>query len=113
MCSSDESEALKFFDPFKTDVWAVGVVMWIVLFGELPFYGSQPTDIFDKISKFNLNSSTGDDLFPNSNISSALKDLMYKLLCRDPANRLTFDHYIDSKWIMELESDMVSYIAHV
>ena len=110
MCSSDECNTTQLFDPFKTDVWAVGVVMWIMLFGDLPFYGSQPPDIFDKISKFDFNSTTGDSMLPNSNISNSLKDLLYKLLSRDPAGRPSFEDYIDSKWIMELESDMVCTI---
>ncbi|KAF1791006.1 Calcium/calmodulin-dependent/calcium-dependent protein kinase [Phytophthora cactorum] len=34
---------------FKADIWAIGVTMYALLFGSLPYYSNDVSELFDKI----------------------------------------------------------------
>lgn len=38
-----------------SDMWALGVVLFTMLFGQFPFYDSSPTQLFSKIKAANYN----------------------------------------------------------
>lgn len=67
---------------FKRDFWSLGCLMYQVLVGRPPFYGSTEYFIIDRVRKFDLS-------FPPS-INPDAKDLILSLL-RDPEDRLGFD----------------------
>ena len=60
----------------KCDEWSCGVLMYILLSGEPPFYGDTEEEIFEKIKKckYNFNSPKF------NNVSENCKDLIRKLL---------------------------------
>lgn len=69
----------------KVDLWSAGVIMYIMLSGIPPFYGESAEDIFEAVVRANLR-------FPAKlfrPVSSAAKDLMRKLICRDVSKRLS------------------------
>eukprot|EP01016_Furgasonia_blochmanni_P036472 TRINITY_DN416_c0_g1_i8.p1 TRINITY_DN416_c0_g1~~TRINITY_DN416_c0_g1_i8.p1 ORF type:complete len:422 (-),score=111.02 TRINITY_DN416_c0_g1_i8:266-1531(-) len=64
----------------ETDVYGLGVLLFELIMGEPPFFANNFKDLFENVKK-------GDLKFPKE-ISSAGKDLISKLLCRDPKQRL-------------------------
>lgn len=94
------------------DLWSLGVVMFIMLFGYPPFYADpkkygKDTDneIFRLIQKgFNPVVKPGYGAhFPaalSNNVSAAAKDLITKLLCPS-AKRLTADEALNHSWLKQ------------
>ena len=69
----------------KCDIWSCGVIMYILLCGKYPFYGSSEEEITKKILVGNFN-------FDNNNfknVSDNAKDLIKKCLIHDKNKRIT------------------------
>ena len=69
----------------KCDIWSCGVIMYILLSGKYPFYGSSEEEITKKILVGNFN-------FENNNfknVSDNAKDLIKKCLIHDKNKRIT------------------------
>ena len=61
-----------------TDIWAMGVMLFIMITGRLPFYGDFEDDLYRRIS-------TGKFKFPNDcKISNSAMSLIKKMLKVDP-----------------------------
>lgn len=69
----------------KVDVWSAGVVLYTMLAGIPPFYGETAAEIFEAVLRGNLRFPTR--IFRS--VSSAAKDLMRKMICRDVSRRLS------------------------
>mmetsp|Transcript_9002 Transcript_9002/g.15352 ORF Transcript_9002/g.15352 Transcript_9002/m.15352 type:complete len:804 (+) Transcript_9002:196-2607(+) len=77
------------------DMWSVGVIMYILLCGYYPYYGSSPQEILWKVCF-----SKPD--FPEkdwSKISTSAKDLISRLLQKEPAQRYTAEQTLKHPWI--------------
>ncbi len=69
----------------KCDIWSCGVIMYILLCGKYPFYGSSEEEITRKILLGNYNFE--DKHFDN--VSESAKDLIRKCLIHDKNKRIT------------------------
>ena len=78
----------------KCDLWSVGVILYILLSGRVPFGGTDDDEIFTKIKKgeYNLVSK------PFDNISTDAKDLIKKLLDKDTNKRPSADKALKHNW---------------
>jgi len=79
----------------KIDMWSVGVCIFIMLNGQAPFKGSSKDALFDNIL-FQKKIK-----FTTRGISKEAKDLVFKLLQRDPELRLTVDQALEHPWIVK------------
>jgi calcium-dependent protein kinase len=70
---------------YECDCWSLGVIMFTLLSGYLPFYGASPGEIFDKIRHGEVNFT----LKEFELVSAAAKDLISKLLIKDRNSRIT------------------------
>ncbi|XP_018584847.1 peripheral plasma membrane protein CASK isoform X11 [Scleropages formosus] len=88
------------------DVWGCGVILFILLSGCLPFYGTKDR-LFEAIikGKYKMNPRQW------SHISESAKDLVRRTLMLDPAERITVYEALNHPWLKE--RDRYAYKIHL
>lgn len=71
----------KDYDGKAADMWALGVILFVLITGKLPFFGDFEDDLYRRISKGRFH-------MPNES-SSHLKKVLSGLLQVQPSKRLT------------------------
>ncbi|CAK9160849.1 unnamed protein product [Ilex paraguariensis] len=79
----------------EADVWSAGVMVYILLSGVPPFWAESEQDIFEEVLHGDLDFSSD----PWSKISQSAKDLVRKMLVRDPKKRLTAHEVLCHPWV--------------
>lgn len=81
----------------EADVWSLGCILYILLSGIPPFYGETSKEVFVKINTGVFNLQTG----PWKTISCEAKDLVRRMLCYNPKNRITPEEIQGHPWILK------------
>ncbi|CAN1315172.1 Calcium-dependent protein kinase 29 [Linum perenne] len=81
----------------EIDVWSAGVILYILLSGVPPFWAETERGIFNSILETNLDLQTS----PWPKISDSAKDLIRKMLARDPSKRITAAQALEHPWLKE------------
>jgi serine/threonine protein kinase len=80
----------------KADLWSVGVILYQLLFDQLPFNGSSWAEL--------KNNVRNDLRFPKvPTVSETCIDLLRKLLQRNPKNRISFNEFFKHPFLEEFE----------
>ncbi|KAK4272656.1 hypothetical protein QN277_021177 [Acacia crassicarpa] len=79
----------------EADVWSAGVIIYILLSGVPPFWAESEADIFNEVLHREIDFKS--DPWPN--ISESAKDLVRKMIDRDPSKRLTAHEILCHPWI--------------
>ena len=127
------------FDPRKNssrppitaqiDVWALGVTLYAMIFGRLPFYDSNEFAMYEKIARHEVfisskrlrgvddehqipvNSNKREDhIVEYEDVDETLKDLLKRLLDKNPSKRITLREVKHHPWVLEDVSDKVAWI---
>lgn len=69
------------------DWWGLGILLYEMLTGQPPFKGNTRNELYEQTLK-------GEIIFPE-HISSTAKDLILKLLCKQPENRFVIKNVIN------------------
>ncbi|CEP11972.1 hypothetical protein [Parasitella parasitica] len=82
------------------DMWSVGVIMYTLLSGFTPFYGEDQNELFASIIKgqYDFDDENWDE------ISVEAKNLIDRLLTKDPAKRITAEEALKDVWITSEEN---------
>eukprot|EP01047_Picozoa_sp_COSAG01_P030232 COSAG01_NODE_2102_length_8419_cov_42.585216_6_plen_388_part_00 len=81
----------------SVDVWAAGILLYILLSGTLPFYADDPDEFLELV----LSSSFS---FPDEewgHMADEVKDLIRKILVPDPKRRLTVRQILAHPWFTQ------------
>ncbi|KAG6765038.1 hypothetical protein NC652_020122 [Populus alba x Populus x berolinensis] len=81
----------------EADVWSAGVIIYILLSGVPPFWAETEQEIFEQVLHGDLDFSS--DPWPS--ISESAKDLVRRMLVRDPRRRLTAHEVLCHPWVQE------------
>ncbi|XP_057472051.1 calcium-dependent protein kinase 1-like [Actinidia eriantha] len=79
----------------EADVWSAGVIVYILLSGVPPFWAETEQGIFEQVLHGDLDFSS--DPWPS--ISEGAKDLVRRMLVRDPRKRLTAHEVLCHPWV--------------
>mmetsp|Transcript_2241 Transcript_2241/g.4249 ORF Transcript_2241/g.4249 Transcript_2241/m.4249 type:complete len:103 (+) Transcript_2241:769-1077(+) len=79
------------YDGRKADIWTLGVILYVMATGHLPFNEPTMAELFAKIQKARFKA------FP-SGVSETFKDLVSKLLVTNPRERLQLSEIQEHEW---------------
>ncbi|KZV16540.1 calcium-dependent protein kinase 29 [Dorcoceras hygrometricum] len=79
----------------EIDVWSAGVILYILLCGFPPFWAETERGILEAVREGHIDFNSS----PWPSISNAAKDLIKKLLTRDPSKRITAAEAIEHPWL--------------
>eukprot|EP01012_Entosiphon_sulcatum_P050597 TRINITY_DN69469_c0_g1_i1.p1 TRINITY_DN69469_c0_g1~~TRINITY_DN69469_c0_g1_i1.p1 ORF type:complete len:316 (+),score=70.92 TRINITY_DN69469_c0_g1_i1:91-1038(+) len=81
----------KGYDGCLADVWSIGVVLFAMLAGYLPFNSQNTYEVFRQVEKGEFRMPTG--------ITEEAQDLISKILVVEPSKRLSLQGVIDHPWV--------------
>lgn len=79
---------------FESDIWSIGVILYVMITGVQPFRAKTKEKIFEKITEGKYHKT----YLNEANCSFELKDLIKKTLVRDAKKRISIEAAINHPW---------------
>ena len=80
---------------YVSDIWSVGVIVYQMITGDLPFKDDDNKTLYEKIKNGNYDT----EILNEKDCSEEVKDFINKALQKDIKNRLTVDEALNHPWI--------------
>lgn len=90
------------------DMWSLGVIIYILMCGYPPFYSEHPSSRRAIDRNMRRKIMSGIYQFPDrewDRVSERAKDVVKRLLCVDPHERMTIDELVKHPWLTEEAPD--------
>ena len=88
-----ESISLSQYDGYGADIWGLGIMLYHLVYGKVPFRAETIPEIYVKITKSDL-------VFPaKPETSPELKDLIRRILQKDPIRRINLNEIKSHLWL--------------
>ena len=95
---------------FKSDLWSVGIILYEMLFGHAPFKAKNIFDLMRQIDKNEIK------IPRDTNITKDCKDLLLKLLKKNPDDRISWPDFFSHPWldsVFKEREDMLMEISNM
>ena len=86
----------------KSDLWSLGIIIYMLSFKQHPFKGENELDILNQIKNFEKN-------FNKKTTNPYLDDLIKKLLVEDPKKRLSWQEYFNHPFFTNKQDFRIFY----
>ena len=86
----------------ECDIWSLGILLHEMLFGKSPFKQRDSCEEQESyLSIIRQEILDKDVILDSKNLSDEVKDLLYRLLCKDSEERITMNEIFSHPWILK------------